>query len=339
MSDYLKRLIYDLVFYRRASMAETEWFLDKGHNDFLVPQIDLRIEEIIDSFEKYHRITYDTQGLRDHGIDVLLRYRTDVSDDERARYIGFQIKSYNDLEEKGWLTKLKAQIFEAENHVDLEDFYVIICTDARRHIDKFRYINAEVSKDENIYVVRPEFSLTFLRLTPQRISAYLKARLSQEDEVFKVAFDSLSELTPHQGAIIIELVIAQLLEGKTEWIVEDLQQQGFIQSIYTDLPNLPIEYYFSRSNKDNGPQEIFFPAKNTIETWDLDLEKLEQGFVERETKTGIIKLRLDGVKAIASIILDGHVRYGYEDFDLRRYIMLTLMENKMVASRSYSVVD
>jgi len=74
MSDYLKRLIYDFVFYRRSNLADTEWFIDKKHNSFLIPEFDLKISSIVDSFEKYRHISYDTQGIRDRGIDILLRY-------------------------------------------------------------------------------------------------------------------------------------------------------------------------------------------------------------------------------------------------------------------------
>ena len=124
MIDYLKRLIYDLLFFRRAPLAETGWFLDKKHNNVLVPQFDIRIGDVLDCFEKYQRVVYDTQGIRDHGIDVLLRYDIGEKDESPMRYIGFQIKSYSDLCDKNWLTKLKAQVLDAHNYVKMEDFYI-----------------------------------------------------------------------------------------------------------------------------------------------------------------------------------------------------------------------
>jgi len=74
-ADYLKRVLFDLLYFRRSSERETMWFRDRKHDRDLVPAIDIRVNEIIDLFEKYHRVCYDTQGIRDRGIDVLLRYR------------------------------------------------------------------------------------------------------------------------------------------------------------------------------------------------------------------------------------------------------------------------
>ena len=216
MADYLKRLIFELLFLRRAALVETEWFSDKKHNSFLVPQLDLRIGDILDCFEKYRRLTYDTQGIRDHGIDVLLRYDVGEKDESQMRYIGFQVKSYDDLSEKGWLTKLKAQVLDATNCVTMEDFYIVICSDATDHISKIRDLHAELSKTEGTHIVRPEHSLNFYRLSPQRIGAYIKAKLSEEDQVYREAFELLSELTPQQSSIIIELVVAHFLEGLLE---------------------------------------------------------------------------------------------------------------------------
>ena len=52
-----------------------------------------KVESIISAFEKYHKITYETQGLWDKGTDVL--YREWI--EENSRFICFQIKSTDDL--------------------------------------------------------------------------------------------------------------------------------------------------------------------------------------------------------------------------------------------------
>lgn len=333
MEDYLKRIIYELLFYRRTPLAATEWFLNKPHNNFLVPEFDIRISDILDSFEKYRRVSYDTQGLRDHGIDVVLRYFTGKNDDPHWKYLGFQLKSYNDLCEKGWLTKLKAQVYEAKNHVSMEDFYVILCTDSREHLDQLRYVQAEFSKDETTHIVRPEYSRTFYSLSPQRIGAFLKVHLSDEDGVYLEAFKSMTELTPHQAAIVIELVVCYFLEGISAWPIEELRQQVFIQSIYNELPNLPIFYYMGDYEQE-GQGEITL-EEDQNKSWPDDLEKLESGFIKRELRTDIIKLEPLQIPAVSVMALDGYVRYGYSGEELRNYLMATLLGEKLWVAEEY----
>jgi hypothetical protein len=332
MADYLKRLIFELLFLRRAALAETEWFSDKKHNSFLVPQLDLRIGDILDCSEKYRRLTYDTQGIRDHGIDVLLRYDIGEKEESQMRYIGFQVKSYDDLSEKGWLTKLKAQVLDAANYVTMEDFYIVVCTDATEHISKIRDLHAELSKTEDTHIVRPEHSLNFYRLSPQRIGAYIKAKFSEEDLVYREAFELLSELTPHQSALVIELVVAHFLEGRDSWGAEELRQQDLIQSTYRDLPNLPIEYFL----EDDDDDEEIVPEEDLEYAWLKDLEVLQLGFIDLDSKADKVKLKFNEVTPVAAITLDGYVRYGYEGVDLRKYLMETLIEDKLRSAEDYT---
>ena len=331
MVDYLKRLIFDLLFFRRAALAETEWFTDKKHNNFLVPQLDLRIDDILDCFKKYRRLTYETQGIRDHGIDVLLRYRVGEEDEGDTRYIGFQVKSYSELYEEGWLTKLKAQVLDASNYVTMEDFYIMLCTDATKHISKIRDLQAELSKTEGTYIVRPEYALNFYRLSPQRIGAYLKAKLSEQDQVYREAFELLTELTPHQSAIVIEMVVAHFLEGRSFWKAQELRQQELIQSLYSDLPNLPIEYFL----EDEDDKEDIGPEEDLEFAWLEDLEVLQLGFIDLDSRADTVKLKFNEVTPVAAITLDGYVRYGYEGVDLRNYLMETLLEEKLRSAEDY----
>lgn len=336
MVDYLKRLIFDLLFFRRATLAETGWFSDKKHNAFLVPQFDIRIGDVLDCFEKYRRLTYDTQGIRDHGIDVLLRYDIGQKDQSQMRYIGFQMKSHSDLCEKGWLKTLKAQVLDATNYVTMEDFYIIVCTDAIEHIGKVRDLQAELSKTETTHIVRPEYALNFYRLSTQRIGAYLKAKLSQEDQVYREAFELLSELTPHQSAIVIELVVAHFLEGRSKWETHELRQQDLILSTYRDLPNLPIEYFMEEPNYIEDSIMDLAPENDQDDAWVRDLEVLESGFIDLGIRDDTVKLKQHEVTAVAAITLDGYVRYSYEGIDLRRYLMETLLEDKIRGAENFT---
>lgn len=335
MTDYLKRLIFDFLFYRRTSDAETKWFFDKKHNSFLVPEFELKIDDIVNSFERYRRVSYDTQGLRDKGIDVLLKYNVSPDEDNSSKYIGFQIKSATDLSEKNWLTKLKAQVFDAKNHVYMEDFYIVLCTDSIKHRDKIRDINAEISKEAFTHIVRPEYACSFFQLGKERIAAYLKAKISDEDQVFREAFESLVELTPQQAAIVIELVVSYHLENNQAQSIEELFNQVFVRSIYDNLPNLPIGYYMDEiENKDLNNSDIGV-SKSTGKILADDLEALSLEFLELDSYTDSVRLVPEHIKAVSAITMDGHVRYGYSGDVLKNYLLDALLDEKIWKAVEY----
>jgi len=129
MEDYVKKSIYDLLVGRRASLKETKIFKKWKHNKDLVPQFNNKINLILEQFERYHRICYEIQGIKDKGIDVLVKYEIEAED----KFIGIQIKSYDDLNKEHWLQNLKAQMTDVnanyQANSSLVDFYIAFCTD------------------------------------------------------------------------------------------------------------------------------------------------------------------------------------------------------------------
>src|SRR5687767_13775782 len=108
MGDYLARIIYELLQFRRSPYEATSIFSSLKHNVDLCPKFQAKLESVYDAFDKYQTITYDIQGPRDQGTDILVRQRID----DENRYICFQIKSNDDLKKSDYLKVLKAQYFD-----------------------------------------------------------------------------------------------------------------------------------------------------------------------------------------------------------------------------------
>jgi len=92
-----------------------------------------------------------TQSLRDDGVDVLLEL---LSSNIK---IGFQIKSYNDIKEKLFTRKIKAQISTSRKH-DLKRLFVCLCGDLTdiSQFEKMAGISSEISemnKSDNYCIV------------------------------------------------------------------------------------------------------------------------------------------------------------------------------------------
>ncbi len=317
--DFLKRVIFDLLYYRRAPITRTAAFRDQMHNDDLVPAIEHQLDQIVSLFERYHRVVYDTQGLRDRGIDVLARYRREADADGPCSYIGFQIKSFRDLEEQGWLKNLKAQVYEAHLHADMADFYVLLCTDGIAHRAKLRDARAELATDPSTHVVDPEFVGSFIDLSPYEIGGYLKRKLSEDDPVIIEALAAVEGLSLPEAAIVIELAVLHYLDGIRAMDVSVLRDSEFVTEAYerenaaygaaVDLPRVV------------GPE----PKLTLDERRQRDMEALDTDWFELSTSTDRIDLNVERMHAIGALILDGHVRYGWDAWQVREYLMNILM--------------
>ena len=203
----LERLIFEMMQYYRSDIESTEDFVKMKHNRHLCPALEKKCEDIIGALEKYHNVAYDIQGFRDMGTDVLIR----VTEEEETRYICFQIKSEDDLSKKGFLKTLKSQLFDCESHFQiLSEYYILLCCDGRKNKEKIRLIKGEFAKKDRVFVIDPEFGLTFLRLKTIHIDALIKSILGHEDIVIKEASSLVSGLTPTERGVAYYLNSARI---------------------------------------------------------------------------------------------------------------------------------
>ena len=327
--DYLKRVIFDLLHYRRSTIRETAWFKKQRHNQHLCPRLELQIETILNLFDRYHRTVHDIQGLRDRGVDVMLKYAPkEDAESDLFRFIGFQVKSYPEVGQPGWITKLKAQCWEASER-DLEDYYVLFCTDVVEHKKYLNDAYAELVAQKGVTIIAPELAYTFLQLQEHQLAAYIKSKLSRDDAVYRAAVDSLDELTPTQAAIVIELLARHLMDGAMDTTVADLRDAAFVQHMYEICPDVNPELYLF--GRDSGGRFLSRKSKGRSydERFQEDYTRLEGGQVETSSWSDRTRASLEEFRAIEALMLDASVRYGYEGEELRAYILHALMHESL----------
>ena len=326
--DYLKRIIFDLLHYRRATIKETEWFKAQRHNVDLCPLLEAQVEKVLTLFDRYHRTVHDIQGLRDRGVDVLLKYGRGTGEEvDRYNAIGFQVKSFPEIGIKGWLKDLKAQCLDASTR-GLVDYYVLFCTHAATHKDEVRDAVADLIPVPGVTPVGPEFAYTFLHLAEHDLAAYIKSKLSQDDAVFRAAVDSLAEFSPTEAAILIELLTQHLFDGATEVGISQLRGAAFVAETYWNCPDIDRNFYFG--GRRPFKREIL--NRGVDERFREDFSFLEGGELEVSSWGEAIRVPFDEYRAIEAIMLDASVRYGYQGEELRAYTLAALQQENLTVA-------
>jgi hypothetical protein len=98
-------------------------------------------------------VIHNLQGLNDRGVDLEIKFTTAIYS------VGFQVKSYNDIDEDDFSPKIWQQIGQSGSYV-VDHFYIILCGDMtnRSHYQKVRGFMASVEQGNypEITVISPE---------------------------------------------------------------------------------------------------------------------------------------------------------------------------------------
>ena len=200
MAYDLKTLVFEFLQFRRAPTTATKEFKGLKHDSYLCPKVQRKLDQIKEAFNKYHKITYDIQGVRDQGTDVLIR---ETLGDQGNNFICFQIKSEDDFRDRNLLKNLKSQWFDTETrYQNLLDYYIVLCCDAEKNKKKIRIVEAEFSTKTKVSIIDPEYALSFLRLGEVQIAATLKSKLGSDDFVYQRCLEIIAPLSAtERGAL------------------------------------------------------------------------------------------------------------------------------------------
>lgn len=277
----IDEILEELIRLRESSGEDTEKFSSFNHDELC-----LKVQEVTnclgDFFVKYESISYLVQGPRDQGVDVLLKIS---HKDEPERYVGIQVKSYAEIEDKNnELSKnLKAGFHDARNHYgeNLERYYIFLCGDSKKHFKRISAITNEFSKEKKLRVITPRYLFSFINLTQQTIAAVVEAFLRDEDYVRSKARKEVIEYNPQALTIVLNC-LAEVLEGNDDKLTSDF--------IYQEL-------------------ESDFEAKHSDDNYYEELEDLEESVFERSAYSDRFRFRVELFPALRALYYDLQVRY------------------------------
>lgn len=336
MDDIVKKVIYEMLLFKRAPSESTRVFSKLMHNAHLCPRFQHQLELILGAHRKYQQITYDLQGFRDRGADVVVRQ----SLDDGNNFICLQIKSENDLKDIDCMMRLKAQFFEAQGrYQNLLDYYIVLCCNvmeskvgkqkkrlliSKEKKNQIRDITSEFATTDNVYVIEPEFALTFLNLKSIQIDAAIKSKLGSDDVVFREALELVSNLSRTARALIYYLIWLKIYREKMEFAPEDIFEYPHIQNIYQQIPDEDEREWFVA---DDDYSDAFEDIRSQDVSMGIthDLEQLKDNFIEMNN-AGNYVFDIRAVQPLALMMMDGNLRYGYEEEVLLDYMMNLLDE-------------
>jgi uncharacterized protein DUF4365 len=296
-------ILEEILRYREASLADTRWFREKKHDKDLCPAVEGRLQELIDYFLKYHAIVNTIQGLRDHGVDVLLRYALSSDPTQDENVVGIQIKSFDDIKRGNILKELKAQYFDAVDRYGnaLERYFILLCTDEAEQWQYVRNIAAEFSKDKRIRVITPKFSYTFLHLREEIVSATVDRFLRDEDYLHAQAKQEIIRLSPIEFALVISALVSTTTGDQHSFIPEKM---------VLDLPpelEIVVENYIGREIQSDELTDAY-----------MQLEGYP--FIRQSAYSDTVEMAPDSYPALRCLLLDATVRYNLRDDRLRAYM-------------------
>ncbi|QSX04679.1 hypothetical protein JYG23_08145 [Sedimentibacter sp. zth1] len=320
----MKKLIYYFMQFKRED--ETTEFYSLKHNTDLCPRIKVKIDDIVSKYNKYRTITYDIQGFKDEGTDVVVR----LSYKNNTKYICFQIKSNDDLKDANYLPKIKAQALDTQNSYgsNLLDYYILVCCDLtsnnvkKSNMNKLRQIEAAFNKVENIHVIEPSYVMGFLKISSLQMDVAIKNKMSNEDIIIKNAIDIVIDLTPTERALLYYLSYQYIFKGNEIIMIEDIYYNNFICETYIKVKDYSRQWFFIDDNKYNK-SSYKDKKRKTKQRIIEDLDFLSNDYIDLLENNSVV-LNINLVLPIISLILDGSIRYDYDESETLNYLMILL---------------
>lgn len=170
------------VFFGRASAEDTSLFKEYNH-DALCEAFLGQLETIASFCERDNVHPSVTQGPRDQGGDVLLRYENGRD----SELLVFQVKSHNEFDSD--LSKnLKAGFLDSIAHyTGMKRYYISLCGDSQTHFKRITAISTEFSTHPLARVVVPEYLTTFLSLDSVQIEAVYRRLTDAQQWTYETA--------------------------------------------------------------------------------------------------------------------------------------------------------
>jgi len=306
------------AFLGRTPSKNTERFKLLKHDKDLLPQFQRQFERVLESYGKLSPLTYDTQGIRDQGVDIVIRRHDE--NEEFHSLIGFQIKGTDDLLQDDYMQKLKAQHDESSRIKGLQQYYIVICVHEAGHKRRLRSIAGEFKSAQHTRVIEPTFADYFLLLTQERIDAYIRRMLAGGDIVLKKALEVVNFSSRMTGALLVSLTVRFYIESEGAVDIPTVMGSGTLRALHGKLLSKAEAEYDDSEAEDVIEFDEFSEVQSDFETQiHRDLEILGDGPIDVNGDS--ITVRFEQVTPLVALATDALARYDYPPQSVTPYLL------------------
>ena len=303
-------ILEELVHYSQAEPVETDAFSHLRREDDLCPRFLEKTEHILAAFKKYLPINYDvhrTAGDRLNEADILVQYSSARISNGEDRCIAMRFTSFDDFEtDDDLLEKIKADISRSERDYGerLDRYYLLLCTDQRKHAERVRAISTELKANSAaVTVVEPAYAWFFYAMEDAMIDAVTDMLVYSEDYVRCQAREQVAGIGKRKLILLLSCLIHAIEERGGFTVSDDfLMQDERLHEFEADEP------------EDEGRLSE-------------DVAAMEGTFFFREADVDGFEIYQDSVSAIVAMYYDAKVRYGHAGDDAVHYLHTFLEES------------
>ena len=306
-------LLAELLSLRTRFSSETARFQNLRHNRDLCPRFADQINAMMDVYKRHRTDVHDIQGVRDNGVDVLLRYKTET---ESLYKVGIQLKSYKELEDEhkgrpSLFQVLKSQCLEAISNLGVDEWVLVLCTDEVEHLNLVRAICSEFKSVEKVTVIEPRQALAFYELKPLELASRVSTLLCAEDFVLKKARDEVSHLSDIALFMLLHLA-CDALRGERE------VGQGAVLQLYSDWEERGSVYAVDKDALEEEDEEECEDedAAEQISVNDALQELENTGVLQMDEGAGF-HVRPEELPGMCGLYFDQAIRSDLDHTDLR----------------------
>ncbi len=271
----------------------------------LFPAFHDKAERILASFEKYRPITYSIQRTQEPDADIIMRYSSPTLLRGKECCIVMGIISFDEFEKDDELvSKIKARIQRTNKDygVQLDRYYLLLCTDDRKHEGKIQAIREELAADTAVAVTiaEPRDAWFFYTAEETMIDATSDRILYPDDYVRQQAREQITGIGKRKLILLLSCLVHAIEEMKNFSVADE-----FV------IHNDHLHDFEASHPGDYVP---------LLE----DVTAMEGQFFFRDADVEGLRMYQDSVSAIIALYYDAKVRYGHEGDAAVQYLFTFL---------------
>lgn len=298
-------ILQELVLYAQAEPEETEGFNHPSHEGALCARFLEKTERILSAFEKYVPLKYEVkapQGADLQGAEIVVQYSSERIADGEERRIAMRLMSLDEFHAQrsnDLLEKMKADIsrLEKDAGASLDRYYLLLCTDQRKHAERVRAISAELKAGNTaVTVVEPGYAWFFFAMEDAMIDAVTDKLLYAEDYVRCQAREQVAGIGKRKLILLLSCLINAIEERNGFTVSDDFLMQ------------------------DDHVHEFEADDAEGRGRLSEDVAAMEGTFFFRDADVDGFGIYQDSVSAIVAMYYDAKVRYGHTGDDAVHYL-------------------